>query len=557
MNPLAKIEELFHSNLRACAVAALFSMVMAGAIYGQNDTPPAALLTFSDIEARWGTTPRDKLEAAAQSGDVTAQSLLGWQLLYGRNQPTNHTRGANWLRQAAEKGFAYAQFQFGWIHEEGRGVTKNREIAMDWTIKSADQGFTPAEVNLGWMHSFDKVKPGQTVTGNYPEAAEWYTKAAQKGHANAQFLLAEIYHEGKLGNDQRTNCIPWFLKAAKQGHAKAQAIIGSLARYYPNNELLKSDQIIPHLRDAAAKGELSAQLGLARRLRDGDGVAKNPTEALQWMKRAASNQARNTRVSDAQYELASMYETGAGGERNLSEAWRLYLFASGVSPHAQYRVGRMYEEGTGVPTNHQQAAEFYWMTATRGWGPFEGEAAERLLRLYSAGLGMPGDKTEVEKQLKRLGNSSVASVQFQLGEIYYSGKAGQKDDDAAVEHYTKAATLGSAEAQSRIGQMWATGLQGKPDLAEAASWYRKAAMQGLAEAQFNLGAAYANGTGVKPDPVEALRWLYLAASQGHGNARKELDELEKRMTPEQIAEAVDMGKRSNPVRLMAPPITPK
>lgn len=517
----------------------LLSTSLAGV---ETNRPSPELMTFEAIERHWESIPNDQLRTAADRGDVTAQSLLGWRLLYGRNGQTNHAAGADLLRKAAEQGFAYAQCQYGWLHEEGRGVAKNRDTAMDWTIKSAEQGFTPAEVNLGWLYSYDKVKPGQTITGNYPVAAEWYAKAAQKGHANAQFLLAELYHYGKLGDAQRSNCIPWYIKAARQGHTKAQGVVGSLHRYYPKSQLLSSNDIISQLRQAAEKGDLSAQLGLARRLRDGDGVAKDSAEAFKWMQRAANNPAQNTRVSDAQYELACMYEDGLGVARNLSEASRWFLSAAGESPDAQFRVGRMFEEGAGVTKDLRQAAEFYSRAATRGFGTFQGEAAKRFLRLYAAGEGLPKDQDQVERQVKQFRDfgdltRTNASVQFYLGEIYHLGKVVSKDDGIAVEHYSKAAKLGSAEGQNRIGEMWAAGMQGQSDAVEAASWFRKAAMQGLADAQYNLGMCRLNGNGVERNPTEAWQWLQLAAIQGHDKAISTREALERTMPPEHITEA--------------------
>ena len=81
-------------------------------------------------------------------------------------------------------------------------------------------------------------KDGHQVA-NFVVAAEWFRKAADQGYDKAQYELAEMYHNGELGDDQRANCIPWFLKAAAQGDAQAQAEVGELPKYYPNSELLK------------------------------------------------------------------------------------------------------------------------------------------------------------------------------------------------------------------------------------------------------------------------------------------------------------------------------
>ncbi len=72
---------------------------------------------------------------------------------------------------------------------------------------------------------------------------------------------------------------------------------------------------------------------------------------------------------------------------------------------------------------------------------------------------------------------------------------------------------------------------------EAAAWYRRAAEQSVVEAQFNLGLFYWDGRGVPQDYVEAHKWLNLAAAQGYDLAVRNRDDLARRMTREQVAEA--------------------
>jgi hypothetical protein len=534
------------SYIFVCVAAMLASFTRVGVVCAQdavNSTEPpttnAHLSTFKQIEEIWGKASLDDVKKAAESGDAIAQCHLGARFIAGRIGKTNFTEGFSWYLKAAEQGVAHAQFRLGMMCAQGQGVPKNREAAMKWMSKSAEQGYTLGELNLGWLHANDEAAPGRTPGGNYPEAAEWYEKAAKKGNAHAQFLLAELYHYQKLGAAERTNCIQWYLKSAAQGHVKAQAEVGRLPSSFPNHPLLKTNHaVVTFLRNAAEKGNLDAQFELAKKYRAGDGVETNLVEAFKWMQRAAQSDVESSRSSDAAYELARMYENGEGVQRNPTEAWNHYqAAAAGGYPDALYRVAVMYDQGTGVPRDLKQATEYYFLAATRGWGSFPSNAVDRLLQLYADGQGLPQDAEEIDRQLKHFANAQIPRIQFQLGEIRYQGKAVPKDDGAAVEHYTRAAKLGFAEAQNRIGQLWAAGLQGTPDLQEAASWYLKAAVQGLAEAQFNLGALYAKGTGVKPDPVEAWHWLYLALSQEHPNGRKALEELEKRMTPEQIGQA--------------------
>jgi hypothetical protein len=74
---------------------------------------------------------------------------------------------------------------------------------------------------------------------------------------------------------------------------------------------------------------------------------------------------------------------------------------------------------------------------------------------------------------------------------------------------------------------------------QAAEWYGKAAKQGHAKAQNNLAVMYAEGQGVPRDDVTSYMWFTLAGSAKPDKNAANLQLLESRMTPEQIAE----GKR--------------
>src|ERR1017187_4250073 len=104
---------------------------------------------------------------------------------------------------------------------------------------AAEQGSAQLQYYYAAMLTDEFDRNGHQIA-NFVVAAEWYRKAADQGYAKAQYELAELYDYGKLGDDQRSNCIPWYLKAAAQGNTDAQAKVGELPKFYPNSELLKS-----------------------------------------------------------------------------------------------------------------------------------------------------------------------------------------------------------------------------------------------------------------------------------------------------------------------------
>ena len=98
------------------------------------------------------------------------------------------------------------------------------------------------------------------------------------------------------------------------------------------------------------------------------------------------------------------------------------------------------------------------------------------------------------------------------------------------------AKQGDANAQYNLGGSYYFGAGVAKDYVEAVKWIRKAAEQGLALAQYDLGVCYKIGKGVEKDYVEAYAWCNLASATNKF-AGKTRDDLEKEMSPQQIADA--------------------
>jgi len=62
-----------------------------------------------------------------------------------------------------------------------------------------------------------------------------------------------------------------------------------------------------------------------------------------------------------------------------------------------------------------------------------------------------------------------------------------------------------------------------------------------------LGLHYMNGEGVESSEIEAYKWWWIAANQGHIRAQASLDNLEKKISPEQKSQATQKATSFNPV----------
>lgn len=148
--------------------------------------------------------------------------------------------------------------------------------------------------------------------------------------------------------------------------------------------------------------------------------------------------------------------------------------------------------------------------------------------------------------LKEKSEKGDVDAQFRLGSIYFNGDGVPENRKEAVKWLRKAAEQGHSFAQYALGHLYAKGESVPEDDKEAVKWYRKAAEQGHANAQNNLGRMFYNGEGVPGNYAEAYKWFNLAAAQGDELAKKNKANIARKMTPQQIAEAQRLSAAFKP-----------
>ena len=111
--------------------------------------------------------------------------------------------------------------------------------------------------------------------------------------------------------------------------------------------------------------------------------------------------------------------------------------------------------------------------------------------------------------------------------------------EAARTALWPAARSGNADAEELIGIMYALGLGVEKDDVRAFEWYLRSALKGHPGAQSGVGWYYEVGRGMPaPDLVRAYMWYTLSAIGGDPDAAISLEEVVKKMTPEQISHAL-------------------
>lgn len=159
-------------------------------------------------------------------------------------------------------------------------------------------------------------------------------KAAQKGDAFAQYVLANMYLNGKRIKQDNQKAAEWFQKAAEQGYAPAQ---NNLALMYIDTEGLKYDYI--NLACFHFKGKCVPWDN------------RDNQKAFEWFQKAAEQG-----LPEAQDNLAQMYINGAGAEQDFQKAFEWFTKAALQGfLLAKYHLARMYYNGIGIKEDKPMA----------------------------------------------------------------------------------------------------------------------------------------------------------------------------------------------------------
>ena len=103
----------------------------------------------------------------------------------------DYKSAANLFLQAAEMGDAKAQYAYGFIrYQHGHGhygilnANKHFGIVLRWWTKAAEQGHVNAQFMVGTFHQL-----GFNTSYDEAEARKWFERAAAKGHSGAKEWL--------------------------------------------------------------------------------------------------------------------------------------------------------------------------------------------------------------------------------------------------------------------------------------------------------------------------------------------------------------------------------
>jgi TPR repeat protein len=149
---------------------------------------------------------------------------------------------------------------------------------------------------------------------------------------------------------------------------------------------------VSSLRNRAAQGEASAQLGLGLMYRKGEGVSQDYVQALKWFKLAAAQG-----EAESQFSLGLMYRKGEGVSQDDTEALKWYRLAAAQGhARAQGNLGAMYADGEGIPQDYVQAHKWFNLAAATSTGKEDRDKAVKARDLVAARM-TPAQIAEAQK----------------------------------------------------------------------------------------------------------------------------------------------------------------
>ena len=185
------------------------------------------------------------------------------------------------------------------------------------------------------------------------------------------------------------------------------------------------EQAAATLRAAAEGGVVQAQLVYGQWLLDGRGVAPDPAQAVQWFHHAARK-----------------------GE-----------------PMALNMLGQCHSHGWGVPKNPLLAAYWFRLAALGGldWGMYNYATA------LSLGQGVEPDRAAALDWFRRAAALGHAKSSNMVGSFHEDGWVVDRDEDAALMHYLRAAQGGDFRGCFNAARL----LIARDQLDEALAWLGK------------------------------------------------------------------------------------
>jgi len=283
----------------------------------------------------------------------------------------------------------------------------------------AEQGFVQQEVQLA-----NACFMGDGVLQDFAEAARWYERAAEAGHAGAQNQIGYFYHAGIGVPVNLERSAHWFQRASASGSVVGTVNLG--VAYLEGIGVPKNAEMaVQLLTEAFRKGSGTAASFLGDIYYFGEGVQADRATAENWYQAGVK-----LHDSFAAYKLGVLYSVTDGHVQDFRKAAGLLRMSAndGYVP-AMHSLGLLLVEHPELAkSSHEAQALLEEAAAAGSWRSSmllaimardgKGMAVDRKLAYYyfQAGAHQGGEEAsrKVANELRKLESDLTPQVQAEL-----------------------------------------------------------------------------------------------------------------------------------------------
>jgi hypothetical protein len=445
-------------------------------------------------------TPIDQLRALADQNDAEAVRLLGILYLNGSQVEKDLGNAVGCFRRAVELGSSRAKLNLGKRLLAGEGVSPDPQRGLQLMRESANAGHTAAIYEVGEVFFYGL----HGIAEDEREAARWYLRGAESGHAASQWSLGVCLEDGRGVEPDAAAAVGWYRKAAAGGSPDAMVALGRCLSEGHGARQDAAEAAKWFLR-AAEEGEVVAMREYGLALCRGAGVEKDHEQGYEWLEKAADEG-----DAVAQYEFGLALLDGIVFEMDHAGAAEYFRKSSEQgSAEATRELAWAHSLGRGVEVDSARAAELFGKAAEAG----DLDAMVEYARALREGDGVDADLDEAMHWLERAAEEKHDAAYAALGECYLTGEGAESDDKRAVKFFELAADR-DGHAAWRLGDCHFYGW-GVPENAKTAvEWYSRAiSLEDHAEAKARLAECLYLGEGITQDRTRAFELLRAVEDQ--------------------------------------------
>lgn len=270
-------------------------------------------------------------------------------------------------------------------------------------------------------------------------------KLVSAGYPEAMFYLADCHGQGLLGLPaDPKEAFVLYQSAAKLNHAPSAyrvAVCCEIGQSEGGGTRQDPPKAIQWYKRAAMLGDVPAMYKMGMILTKGVmGQAKNPREALTWLKRAADRADKEN--PHALHELGLLYENAAPNDHIIrDDGYALQLFTQAGElgyKYSQFRLGAIYEYGL-LGQVVDPRASIAWYSAAAAQGEHQAELALSGWYLTGSEPILAQSDTEAYLWARKSANSGLSKAEYAMGYFTETGIGVSPNLEEAKRWYWKAA----------------------------------------------------------------------------------------------------------------------